>query len=105
MAPKKTLWPIESQTHGKHIVLRAYLDAWLPIMGMRNERILFVDGFAGPGKYENGEDGSPVIALKALEEHSSKTRITSEVVYVFIEGDKNRADHLVVRHGDHGSFG
>jgi len=94
MPPKKLVWPIESHTHGKHIVLRAYLNAWLPIMGITNQRIVFIDGFAGPGEYENGEDGSPIIALKAIEEHQSKSKIKSEVIYVFIEFDQERAHHL-----------
>ena len=46
--PKKTLWPLEPHTRGKHLVLKSYLDAWLPIMGTRNARILVIDGFAGP---------------------------------------------------------
>src|SRR5437868_3544213 len=63
--PDETLWPLEPHTLGKHLVLRAYLDAWLPIMARWNGRILFIDGFAGPGEYSTGEDGSPIIALKA----------------------------------------
>jgi three-Cys-motif partner protein len=76
------------------MVLRSYLNAWLPIMGMRNGRIIFVDGFAGPGEYEGGEEGSPIIALKALIDHASRQKISAEVVYLFVEGDKKRADHL-----------
>lgn len=94
MAPNAKLWPIGPHTPGKHMVLRSYLQAWLPIMGMSNGRIIFVDGFAGPGEYEGGEDGSPIIALKALVEHASKHRINAEVVYLFVEGDKKRAKHL-----------
>lgn len=44
--PKETLWPLEPHTLGKHLVLKSYLDAWLPIMGKWNGRILFIDGFA-----------------------------------------------------------
>lgn len=29
------------------------------------DRVIICDGFAGPGVYKKGEDGSPVIALKA----------------------------------------
>jgi hypothetical protein len=38
-------------------------------MARHNGRILFVDGFAGPGRYLDGEDGSPLIALKTLLDH------------------------------------
>lgn len=94
MQPSTTLWELDPQTKGKHLVLRSYLDAWLPIMGTYNGRILFIDGFAGPGEYRGGEDGSPIIALRALCEHSSRQRIGAEVGYIFIEKEEDRATHL-----------
>jgi three-Cys-motif partner protein len=94
MAKMDTVWPLDVHTLGKHIVLRKYMNAWLPILGTWSGRILFIDGFAGPGEYENGEEGSPVIALKALLEHTAKSKIKAEVVYVFIESDPKRAEHL-----------
>jgi three-Cys-motif partner protein len=87
-----TLWDLEPHTLGKHLVLRAYLDAWLPIMSYANSRVLFIDGFAGPGEYAGGEEGSPQIAIRALVDHSAK--INAEVVYYFIEKDADRAKHL-----------
>jgi three-Cys-motif partner protein len=93
MATKQeTLWDLESHTLGKHLVLRAYLDAWLPILSSTNSRVLFIDGFAGPGEYAGGEEGSPQIAIRALVDHSAK--INAEVVYYFIEKDADRAKHL-----------
>ena len=55
----KTLWPLDEQTMGKHLVLRHYLNGWFPILSRWNGRLLFIDGFAGPGEYENGQEGSP----------------------------------------------
>lgn len=92
--PKETLWPLEPHTLGKHRVLKSYLDAWLPIMGKWNGRILFIDGFAGPGRYKGGEDGSPLIALKAFKNHAARAKINAEVVFFFVEKDPARADHL-----------
>ena len=94
MEPKSVTWKLDAHTLGKHKVLRAYLDAWLPIMGRWNGRILFIDGFAGPGEYQGGEDGSPIIALKALAEHRAKGQIAAEVCFMFIEQDPARAAHL-----------
>lgn len=94
MAVDSTLWPIGPHTQGKHLVLRGYLDAWFPILSRYNERILFIDGFAGPGAYEGGEDGSPVIALRSLIEHHARDSIAAEIVYLFIERDERRAAHL-----------
>jgi three-Cys-motif partner protein len=89
---KTTVWPKEPHTEAKHVILRKYLDAWLPILTTYQKRVLIIDGFAGPGEYEGGEDGSPIIAIKALLEHKSK--IKSEVVFWFIESDNDRCDFL-----------
>ena len=94
MPPKTTIWARAPHTEGKHLVLRRYLDAWLPILGSWKQRILFVDGFAGPGEYLGGEDGSPVIAMKALIEHGNQHVIKSQVLFYFIEDDEDRAEHL-----------
>jgi three-Cys-motif partner protein len=93
-APKKTLWPLEPHTRGKHLVLQSYLNAWLPILGTWNGRILFIDGFSGPGEYATGEPGSPLIALHALKNHVAQSKIAAEVVFHFIEQDAARAAHL-----------
>lgn len=94
MTPLSTLWRLEPHTKGKHLVLRNYLDAWLPIVGRYNRRILFIDGFAGPGKYQDGEEGSPLIALNAFCEHSAREKISAEVVFIFIEKDERSANYL-----------
>jgi hypothetical protein len=49
--PRDTIWPIEPHTAAKHQILRKYLDAWFPILATYNKRIVYVDGFAGPGRY------------------------------------------------------
>ena len=94
--PSTTLWPRDLHTQGKHLVLEHYLNAWFPILGMgdRNGRILFVDGFAGPGEYEGGQEGSPVVAMRVLSEHSVRSKIDAEVRFVFIDKDAARARHL-----------
>lgn len=94
--PTSTLWKRGDHTEGKHVVLENYLQAWFPILGMgnRNGRILFIDGFAGPGQYEGGEEGSPVVAMRTLAEHAAGSRIEAEVVFHFIEEDPDRARHL-----------
>lgn len=91
-----TRWPIEPHTRTKHLILRRYLDAWLPMMARYNGRILFVDGFAGPGRYTGGEEGSPLIALKALLDHPHFQRVQHdrEVVFFFIEREEDRAGAL-----------
>jgi three-Cys-motif partner protein len=102
--PEPVLWPLDDHTRAKHGVLKAYLGAWLPVMGQqalkfrgRQEppRLLLVDGFCGPGRYETGEDGSPLIMLKTLLEHDAFERMGDVgFLFLFIEHDKRRIEHL-----------
>ncbi len=58
----------------------------------RGKSAFLIDGFAGPGEYKDGEEGSPQIAMRALVDHTA--RIEAEVVFFFIEIDVGRAQHL-----------
>lgn len=91
--PKDTLWEIEPHTKAKHEILERYLGAWFGIMGRTNPRILFVDGFCGPGKYIGGEIGSPLLALRVAKEHNEKKNI-QEAFFIFIDQRKDRIDFL-----------
>ena len=93
MADRLTsIWKIDPHTQAKHVILKKYLDAWLPIMTSWNGRVLYIDGFAGPGKYTGGEEGSPIIALKSAIHH--RAQLKAEVVFLFVEADKARYQHL-----------
>lgn len=92
--PKTTLWKRGEHTEGKHLVLKHYFEAWFPILAKWNERILFIDGFAGPGEYEGGEPGSPLVAMRVLAQHPALKSITAKIVFVFIEKKADRARHL-----------
>ena len=95
-----TVWPASCHTLAKHRILASYLKAWMPILSrhfggrpQQAREVLFVDGFAGPGKYAGGEDGSPVIAIKAALDHSHSFPVP--VSLLFIEQNKERFDHLL----------
>jgi three-Cys-motif partner protein len=88
----EVLWELGEHTLGKHLVLRKYLQAWYPILGRSHPRIAFVDGFAGPGEYVGGEEGSPVIAMKAFADHTAQ--MSTVVSFWFIELDQARVNHL-----------
>ena len=100
MAPKEILWEMEPHTAAKHTILRRYLQGWIPIMSRLvaqwavdgRGRLVILDGFCGPGRYVGGEDGSPIIMLKAFLEHSQRDDIRAELVYAFIDEDKRRTD-------------
>lgn len=92
---RTTVWPLDPHTAAKHAILRRYLDAWIPIMSRHNGRVLYIDGFAGPGVYENGEPGSPVIALDAAL--GQARHISGEMYFIFIEENQARCDNLRVQ--------
>ena len=87
-----TIWDIEPHTQAKHEILKRYLQAWLPILSNSNGRILYIDGFAGPGEYSEREPGSPVIAIKTAKEH--KLKLNAEILFWFIEAREDRCNHL-----------
>ena len=95
MGQKKpsTIWPIENHTLAKHEILKEYLNAWIPILGTTSNRIIFLDGFAGPGIYKGGEKGSPIIAIQTAIDHE-KLKNISEIRFVFIESDPKRSEIL-----------
>ena len=93
MSILETVWELEPHTAKKHEILRRYFQAWLPILAQTNARLLYIDAFAGPGEYNKGEDGSPLVILKAARDHVLK--FTSELVCIFVESEDDRYKHLV----------
>ncbi len=90
--PTETIWPLDPHTAAKHEVLKLYLQAWFPILNSAHNRVIYVDGFCGPGRYTGGEEGSPLIVLKLAANHI-KT-LTGDIIFWFIDQDKNRINHL-----------
>ena len=92
-APKQTIWPLEPHTRAKHEILKRYLQAWMVILSQgRFPEILYIDGFAGPGAYEGGEAGSPIIALDTAL--GFKPPLTAKIHFLFVEERDDRAAHL-----------
>jgi three-Cys-motif partner protein len=88
-----TIWPLDSHTRAKHEILQRYLEAWIPILSQFGfPEFLYIDGFAGPGRYEGGEPGSPVIAIRAAL--ASQSQIKARLEFHFIEEKPARADLL-----------
>ncbi len=83
---------------------KKYLDAWWPVLlqpgsatGRSWRRVTYVDAFAGPGEYTDGDEGSPVFTLDRLLHHEalSRMRLSRErVQLIFTEERQDRAEHL-----------
>lgn len=92
--PKTVVWELDPHTKAKHQILRTYLGAWFGILAQRMPRIVYFDGFAGPGKYSRGEDGSPIIALDIAINQAQKTPNT-EFILFFVEQEQARLNNLI----------
>ncbi len=91
--PTKTIWELDPHTLVKHEILNRYLNAWFAILGQSNKHVVYIDGFCGPGRYEGGEEGSPIIALKAALNHR-KILEHKKIEFLFIDVDSRRITHL-----------
>jgi three-Cys-motif partner protein len=94
--PKETIWEIDPHTQAKHEILRRYLGAWFPILlSKRHNRVVYIDGFSGPGRYKNGELGSPIIALQEAMRLGSRLE-GKNLSFLFMDARNDRIEHLKI---------
>ena len=92
-APKTTTWDLEPHSRAKHEILRRYLQAWMGILGRAGyPEFVYIDGFAGPGRYSKGEAGAPVLSLEVALDHQHG--IGSSITFLFVERRSDRAKVL-----------
>jgi three-Cys-motif partner protein len=95
-----SLWEAKPHTLAKIEIVRRYLYLWFSILGTNsgNKRLVYIDGFAGPGGYTNSAQGSPVAALQAgkaaIEQHGAKLN-EAELSFLFVERQKEFAESLL----------
>lgn len=97
--PLPTVYAASPHTVAKHRILEAYLKRWLPILDKQAQlvqrgthRLLYVDGFAGAGEYENSVPGSPFVPIETALGHNHK--FTCPIEIRLIEKRADRANHL-----------
>jgi len=88
-----TIWPKDPHTEAKHVILENHLKAWFPILSSTFGRVVYLDGFAGPGVYSKGEEGSPVISLRTAINHMFNKKF-GDITFAFIEKEPKRAEKL-----------
>jgi three-Cys-motif partner protein len=72
------LWKLEPATKAKHRLYERYLGAWwAKLLQSSFPRVTYVDAFAGPGRYLDGEPGSPIMVLDQLLHHEARDRCAS----------------------------
>ncbi|CAN5703021.1 hypothetical protein BH23GEM9_BH23GEM9_20220 [soil metagenome] len=72
MTKKQHFGEFQPHTLTKHAILDAYLKAWATILVRSFKKVWFVDAFAGEGKDQAGNPGSPLIAARVAEQINSK---------------------------------
>jgi three-Cys-motif partner protein len=94
-APANVPWRRDAHTAAKHALYRRYLDKWFPIM-LRgwSGNVTYAEGFSGPGVYDQGEPGSPVIALRALLDDASLRPLVKRVRFLFVDATRKCTELL-----------
>jgi len=89
---------MKEQTKMKHRILSLYLNPWIKKISTIDSTLLFVDGFAGPGIYPDGSNGSPLIAMDMADKMLSKSdRINDRIdsfECIFIEKNPENYEKL-----------
>ena len=89
--------PIQPHTRAKHHILRYHLAEWFPILGSVYNTLRYIDGFSGPGEYEGGEPGSPIISMDSVSQHKSFDRFVANggsIEFLFVDDNPQYMRHL-----------
>lgn len=92
MSARDTIWKAQPHTLAKIRIVEEYLKAWFPILTRHTGIVIYFDGFYGPGQYADGERGSPIVAIDTALNHPRLKE--TELVFLFIDKDKNKIDNL-----------
>jgi len=97
MSGKKFFDESSDQSRVKAAIVAKYFDAWAGVMiGTQNRykkenKIAYIDLFAGPGRYQDGTQSTPLLVLeKAIQ----KPEIRDRLVTLFNDKDENNTGSL-----------
>jgi len=93
------LWEASPHTLAKLEIVGRYLDVWFMILGSnpKNRRLVYIDGFAGPGRYTNTDKSSPIVALRAAQAAAGRTGAMGNITeysFLFVEKKADFAKNL-----------
>ena len=69
-------------------ILRKYIYPWFQILSKNRNRVAYVDGFAGKGKFDTGEEGSPLIVLNEATRFLSRNQ-NKKILVLFVENNRD----------------
>ena len=73
----------------KDQILGQYMPAYLSKVARLRKPIILIDGFAGPGKFDDGSAGSPLIICHAAERH-----VRDDYLAIFVNSEKEHHDKI-----------
>lgn len=85
------------QSRVKALIVSKYFKAWANVIVSAQkqyngeDRIAYIDLFAGPGRYRNGAKSTPVMVLELA---IADPRLRDRLVTIFNDSDKDHADSL-----------
>lgn len=97
MVRKPVIWKANPRTRAKLEIVQAYLSAWFGILARAGfKHLIYIDGFCGPGLYEDGELGSPVVAAKIASATAAEYPDV-KITLILIDQDLPTIEHLKSR--------
>lgn len=78
----------------KHAIIDSYAPVFIGKTGSRSvdNRVSFIDGYAGPGRYDDGEEGSGAMLIRHAHKYADMPRT---VELHFVESDPDTLEKLV----------
>ncbi|MFF7802968.1 three-Cys-motif partner protein TcmP [Streptomyces olivaceus] len=89
----------------KHELLKRYLPQFGGMLSSQShdKRVVYLDGYAGEGRYENGEPASAEIALRVASHFRSRSGVTVECFFTEAQSKSfDRLHRVVVNYRDRG---
>lgn len=79
----------------KHAIINSYATPFASKTGStsKDNRVSFIDGYAGPGRYEDGSEGSGAMLLRKAKELAAMSRPRNVELH-FVEDDEETAARL-----------
>ncbi len=92
---KSDNWSAKPHTAAKIKLVEEYLTRWVRVLGFAGAgEFYIIDGFAGPGKYENDVQGSPIAMVKATLRSRPLATMAKAFELIFVEADEKVFEHL-----------
>lgn len=66
----------------KHKLLSSYIPSFGGMTGSRNKRVVYLDGYAGEGRYEDGTEASAEIAMRVALDHQRQRSVQWSCFFV-----------------------